>query len=186
MITEATKPQPRRHREVLRHVGRRARLVTGLAAVLLGVGAYPGPAAAVPATTYYGTFDIPAGEGCTFPVSYDVYTADHTGAPDVAGRTGFFLTAGLGSTLVFHNAMTGTSVTFPVNGAVSQTYGPQARPTRIVDMGHNVVDLFSTDTGGPSLTLYVGRVVIDIGENGTWTVRRAAADATDVCALLAA
>ena len=44
--------------------------------------------------------------------------------------------------------------------------------------------LFPTDNGGPSTTLYAGRVTVDVAADGVWTVTKTAGTASDICAAL--
>lgn len=97
------------------------------------------------------------------------------------------LTAGTGFALVFINDTTHEAFPLRANGAVTRTtFNPDGSQTQVLT-GHNIVILFPADAPpGPSTTLHVGRVVIDIDAAGTFTVRQHSGTALDICAELEA
>lgn len=162
---------------------RRASVLAALTSLAL-VAAMAGPAAAADDPTF--EFDLPAGLACA---DLDLHVAGFgDGAPVTRtfdGRAGMVLSlaAGPGYALTFTNASTGATYSLPSNGAVNWTAAAADGSAQMRLMGHNVVILFPAD-GGPSTTLYAGRVVIDVAADGVWTVRAATGSATDICAAL--
>jgi hypothetical protein len=97
----------------------------------------------------------------------------------------YLINAGSGMALTFTNLDTGASLSLDSTGSV-ETLTPNADGSMtLVAMGHNVIIMFPTDSPpGPSTTLYVGRVVISVGDNSTFTLQRTSGTATDICAAL--
>jgi hypothetical protein len=130
--------------------------------------------------------DFPAGLACA---DLDLHVAGFGTGPQVvrefSGHEGMVLslTAGTGYALTFTNPSTDATFALRSNGAVTWTaaYDDGSQPMTL--LGHNVVILFPTD-GGPSTTVYAGRVVIDVAADGVWTVGKVAGTATDICAAL--
>lgn len=126
--------------------------------------------------------DLPAGLACpSFDLRIEGYGTGQQVSRDLPG--GRILGAGTGFALVFTNLASGSSIRTSPNGAttLTTTYGDGS--SRMALTGHNVVILFPAD-GGPSTTLYVGRVVIGVAPDGTWTVGAVAGTSMDVCAAL--
>jgi hypothetical protein len=130
--------------------------------------------------------DFPAGLACA---DFDLHVAGYGDGPQVAreftgrGGTVLYLSAGTGYELTFTNTLTGATLSTRSNGAVNWTTVYPDGSGKMTLMGHNVVILFPAD-GGPSTTLYVGRAVIGIAADGTWTLGKVAGTATDLCAAL--
>jgi hypothetical protein len=95
------------------------------------------------------------------------------------------LSAGKGNDLLFVNEDTGAMLKTKANGAVEHTtFNADGTETHVAT-GHNVIILFpSDDPPGPSTTLYVGRVVITVDEDGIWHVEQVSGKTTDICAAL--
>ncbi len=84
------------------------------------------------------------------------------------------------------NADTGKSITIPHGAAFHFTPHPDGSQT-LVATGFTLEIQFPTDVpAGPSMTLYSGRVVIEISASGTSTVVSTKGKAVDLCAELAA
>jgi len=131
-------------------------------------------------------FDIPAGFACA---DFDLHVAGIGTGSQVArefsghGGTVLNLTAGTGYALTFTNASTDATFSLRSNGAVGWTAAYPDGSGRMTLMGHNVLILFPAD-GGPSTTLYAGRVAVDVAADGVWTVGKVAGTATDIRAAL--
>ena len=142
-----------------------------------------GPAAAAE-PAFEVTF--PAGVACD---GFDLHIVGHGTGPrvdrDFSGRDGTVLNlvAGKGYALTFVNGTTKASVDFKANGTVQWTATHPDGSADMALMGHNVVILFPTD-GGPSTTVYVGRVTIAVATDGVWTVGQVAGTSTDICAAI--
>jgi hypothetical protein len=144
-----------------------------------------GSASAAPTTNPPISGSFPAGQACTFQL-------------DFSGRGGNFMTrqtnsirtisGGTGSALTFTNAANGKTVSFPSNGVASIVTQPNQDGSFTEQLtGHNVVILMPTDiTKGPSTTLIVGRVVINVGPKPLFPfdVLSVSGTQTDICALL--
>jgi len=129
------------------------------------------------------TFDLPAGLACA---DFDLRIEGYGDGPQVWERQlpgGRVITAGTGSRLVYTNLQTGATISTRSNGGVNMTTIYDDGTSRMALTGHNVLILFPAD-GGPSTTLYVGRVVIRVAADGVWTVAPGAGTATDICAAL--
>ncbi len=163
----------------------RSRRATGLAA-LASVGliiALAGPAAAAEPAFQ---MDFPAGLACAgFDLHVDGYGEGSQAVREFSGRGGTALSvaAGTGWAMTFTNASTGATISTKSNGSVAWTTVFPDGSSRMALMGHGVVILFPAD-GGPSTTLYAGRVTVDISVDGVWTVTKTAGTATDICAAL--
>ena len=163
----------------------RSRRATGLAA-LASVGLMI--ALAAPAAAAEPTFqmDLPAGLACAgFDLHIDGYGSGSQVVREFSGRggTALYLQAGTGYAMTFTNALTGATFSTKSNGSVSWTAVYPDHSQKLALMGNGVVILFPAD-GGPSTTLYAGRVTIDVAADGVWTVTKTAGTATDICAAL--
>lgn len=124
--------------------------------------------------------DLAAGLACpAFDLRIEGYGDGQQVSRDLPG--GRILGAGTGFELVFTNLASGKSITTKANGAASVTTTLRDGSSRMALTGHNVVILFPAD-GGPSTTLYVGRVSIGVATDGVWTVGASAGASMDVCA----
>ena len=83
------------------------------------------------------------------------------------------------------NADTGKSITVPHGAAFHIIPNPDGSQT-LIATGHTVVGAFPTDVGGPSLTLYSGRVVQTLTANFDLTaISSSGKPPVDMCAALA-
>ena len=164
----------------------RSRRATGLA-TLASLGlmiALAGPAAAAEPTFQ---MDFAAGEACAgFALHVDGYGEGSQAVRQFAGRGGTALSlfAGTGWAMTFSNASTDATISTTSNGSVQWTTVFPDGSQKMALMGHGAVILFPTDNGGPSTTLYAGRVTVDISADGVWTVTKTAGTASDICAAL--
>jgi len=162
---------------------------TGLAA-LASVGllvALAGPvAAAEPELAWEYTF-TGAEQACS---GFDLHVAAYGGGSQVvrefAGRGGtvLYLQAGTGYAMTFTNLSNDATMSTKSNGSLGWTTVFPDGSKKMALMGHGAVILFPTDNGGPSTTLYAGRVTVDISAAGVWTVTKTAGTAIDICAAL--
>ena len=156
--------------------------VLSIAAATLGVTA-PSIAVADP-----DVFDLPAGIACAdFDLRLEI-----TFNPDRPSKTFFdkngdpvrLFTGGVGHEVTLINLNTGARLELKPNGAVEHVRLNGSTQTWSVK-GHNVLILFPTDVpAGPSTTLYVGRVVYTVDENGVFTLQSTSGKAMDICAAL--
>jgi hypothetical protein len=110
------------------------------------------------------------------------HTHDFT---DESGTLIGSVTAGRGQALTFTNLSTGATYSTRSNGAVQQVEYHSDFSTTLTTTGHNILIFFPTDVpAGPSTTLQVGRVVVDIDPNGVFTLRSVAGRSVDICAAL--
>jgi hypothetical protein len=136
-------------------------------------------------------FDIcvPAGDACEgFAVGIDVSGGNRIMRKfkDREGNVIRTLEAGQGFELTFTNRETGESLTLPTGGSVSRTTVNEDGTTTVTVTGFNVLILFpSDDPAGPSTTLFVGRVVYTVDENGVFTIVNTSGRQEDLCAQLA-
>lgn len=162
---------------------RRASALAALTSVALLLGVAGPASAADPA--WEVTF--PAGLACA---DFDLQVTAYGPGPQAvrqferAGGTVLNLWAGTGNALTFTNPSSGASISTDANGAVNWTAIYADGSQRMMLTGHNVVILFPAD-GGPSTTLHVGRVTIDVATDGVWTVRTIAGTEFDICAAIA-
>jgi hypothetical protein len=152
----------------------------GTLASMVMLAGIAGPVAAASDPTF--VLDLPAGLACQFDLRITGY-GDGAQVNRVYGDGAIALTAGKGYALTYTNLGTGASISTKASGAVSWTASYPDGSGQMSLMGNNVVILFPAD-GGPSTTVYSGRVVIDVAPDGAWTVQTIAATALDVCAAL--
>ena len=154
------------------------------AAALLLLGAGPPAAAADPAFQ----LELPAGLACDFPLTITGFGAGPQVFRTFIDRDDQVrtITAGTGNALTFTNTANGETLSTPANGGATRTQSRADGTTRLELTGHNVVILFPTDDpAGPSTTVHSGRVVLDVGADGsTFTVRSVTGATLDVCAAL--
>jgi len=159
-------------------------LAAGLAVVMATGGAAVARADDPPAFSV--TF--PAGLACPFELQVDGYGAGSQVVKTFTDRHGNVktLTAGTGNALVFTNTDNDATYSTRANGSVTQIVSRPDGSSTIALAGHNVLFLFPTDVpAGPSTTLYVGWVVVDVDAAGVYTVRSASGSAFDICAAVA-
>jgi hypothetical protein len=162
---------------------RRASALAALTSVALLL-AVAGPASADEPVS---EFTLPAGLACA---DFDLQVAAYGPGSQVVrrfdrtGGTVLNLKAGTGKAMTFTNVSSGASISTDANGAVDLTATYPDGSQRMMLTGHNVVILFPAD-GGPSTTLHVGRVRIDVAPDGVWTVRTIAGTKFDICAAIA-
>jgi hypothetical protein len=135
--------------------------------------------------------DLPAGVACA---GFDLRVVIQDIPPTVIrefrdknGNVVRILTAGKGGELTFINLLTNEELSPRANGGVSHlVLHPDGTRTETLT-GHTVTILFPADVpAGPSTTLHVGRVVINIDENGVFTVQTVSGRSIDICAELSA
>jgi hypothetical protein len=158
--------------------------------VILTLIAVLGSSSSVMAQNQCDDLVFPAGEAC---VGFDLCVEFLGGAKrvdrefeDKDGNVIRMISAGRGDALLFENLSTGDALSVASKGAVEETtYNPDGSERHVVT-GHNVIILFSTDTGGPSTTLYTGRVVFTVDPDGVWDVieEEVSGKETDICAVL--
>jgi hypothetical protein len=161
---------------------RRASAIAAVVPLALALALAAPAAAAEPA--FQATFD--AGTACA---GFDLQVTGYGSGSQVVREftthdgTVLSLAAGTGYSLQFANASTGATYDLRSNGAVSWGAWAADGSGSLTLLGHNVVILFPSD-GGPSTTLYTGRVRIGIATDGVWTVGKAAGSHVDICAAL--
>jgi hypothetical protein len=148
------------------------RAATAVAAVALAVGA-----SALPANAQDVVF--PGCPGFDVGVTF----GDSHGNPVQVGPRAVLL-AGT-STFTLDNETTGATTTVRTAGAVSAEPGPNGS-TIFTVAGPNVLILFPTDPGGPSTTLYQGRLVFNQSADGVTTIISSSGATRDLCAALSA
>ncbi|HYJ26026.1 MAG TPA: hypothetical protein VE027_13535 [Acidimicrobiia bacterium] len=146
---------------------------TSVAAAALAVGA-----AALPANAQDVVF--PGCPGFDVGITF----GDSHGNPEQIGPRAVLL-AGT-STFTLDNETTGATTTVRTAGAlVSSKPGPNGSTINTV-AGPNVLILFPTDPGGPSTTLYPGRLVFSQSADGVTTIISSSGASRDLCAALGA
>jgi len=159
-----------------------ARLGSAAAAVAIAIVTLGVSSSAAPTAPTF-SLDFPAGQYCTFELHVDGFGPGSQVSRSLPGNR--VLTGGTGFALVFKNAGSGATFSTPANGSVQITTTRPNGHSTLVATGHNVILLASTDhPAGPSTTLYVGRVVIDIDAAGNYTLLQASGTTTDICAAL--
>jgi hypothetical protein len=135
------------------------------------------------------TLDFLAGEVCAFPLQFELSGAnfhfkefvDRNGNPVRA------IIAGKGSFMTFTNVDTDASLSVKAYGfAAHETYNLDGTTNAIVT-GHVVQWLYATDVpAGPSMTLYVGRLVFayDPSTGANLALQSFTGKSTDICAAL--
>jgi hypothetical protein len=160
-------------------------------AAILTVGMVSGPgASAVADEPPVSEVGFPAGVVCEFGLHVAAFgDVDDPGKMrnDKDGNIVQKVASGVGYDLVFTNVSTSMSVTTKANGSNNWTTTRSDGTTTTVLTGHNIVFMFPTDVpAGPSTTLYVGRVVIEIDAAGVYTLTHVAGRQFDICAALSA
>lgn len=163
----------------------RSRRASALAAVVsLALAAALAAPAAAAEPAFQATFE--AGLACP---AFDLQVTGYGTGSQVVREftrpdgTVLSLTAGTGYALRFANGSTGATYDLRANGAVSWSSWAGDGSGTMTLLGHNVVILFPAD-GGPSTTLYTGRVQIGVAADATWTVGKVAGSRVDLCAAL--
>jgi hypothetical protein len=104
---------------------------------------------------------------------------------DEQNNTIRFFDAGRGVSLKFVNGTTGATLDIRPNGSVSRTtVNTNTGAVTSINTGHNVLILQASDTGGPSVIQYVGRLVYTVAPNGVFTVEGFSGKQIDICAAL--
>ena len=131
---------------------------------------------------------LPAGEACDFELAVDLAGGDRRVERtfrDDDGNPVRTISAGVGSQLTFTNLANDAMTALPANGAVMNTVFNADGSQTVTSTGHNVLILFPTDVpAGPSTTLYVGRVVYTVDDDGVFTLQSTSGRETDICAAL--
>jgi hypothetical protein len=144
-------------------------------AVVLGSGS--------PATA----LDLPGGVACDFALHVDILGGNQVMKEftDKNGNVVRRLSAGKGSELFFVNVETSATLSLTTGGSVRHTtFHPDGTAT-VTDTGHTVLIFFPSDVpAGPSTTLYLGRVVYTVAEDGIATLQEVHGKTTDICAAL--
>lgn len=160
---------------------RRAAVAMLASSVLLAA-----PLAAAPVAASDLTF--PAGIACGFELGIDVGDGGpqhYRAFTDDAGQVLWWIAAGRGNDLTFTNVATGAALSLDATGAVQAAANHPDGTTTLTLIGQNVLILFPSDVpAGPSTTLQVGRVVIDIDAAGNFAVRAVSGITMDICAAL--
>jgi hypothetical protein len=162
----------------MRHL--RAAIVAAMA-----VGALVVPTAAIAAVA--DTLHFDPGIACAFGLTVDMTGGNQVTRTfvDANGNPVRVLTAGRGPELTFTNTSTLATFRTRGNGSVLDTVTHPDGSQTVTLTGHNVLILFPSDIpAGPSTTLYVGRVVVNIDPSGTFTLVSTSGTATDICAAL--
>jgi hypothetical protein len=125
---------------------------------------------------------LPAGLACEFALTIDIGDGGPQNYHEFANGA---ISAGRGNDLTFTNVSSGATLSLSAAGAVTRMVSHPDGSSTMTLMGHNVLILFPADVpAGPSTTLYIGRVVVDIDAGGNFTVQSIRGTATDVCAAL--
>ena len=157
-----------------------------LAAALLSA---PGASAAPPSGPPKDLIvDLPAGEGCSFPLSVrGTDSKRHTKEFfDENGLKVRIIEAGKGYNLTYTNVSTGKSISFKGNGSVTRTsINNDTGVSTVTATGHNGLILFPSDfPAGPTTVQYVGRIVYTVDATGVFTLQSSSGTKVDVCAAL--
>lgn len=148
-----------------------------------------GPGVASAQSPPDAVIDLPAGVACA---GFDLRLEIRGGVQqnklftDKNGNPVRFISVGKGSALTLINLNNGNSLALRPNGSGShfQFHGDGSQTLSAT--GHNLIVLFPNDTpAGPSTTQFVGRVLVHIAADQTWTVRQVSGTRTDICAALA-
>jgi hypothetical protein len=166
-----------------RHGGALSVMLVALILPLVTVLGSASPATAADSTT----IELPAGLACDFGLRIDISGGNQVSKEfvDKNGNVIRLLSAGKGSVLSFTNLSTGATFSTKTGGSVTHTTVNPDGSSTVTTTGHNVIILFPTDVpAGPSTTLYLGRVVYTVDNNGVFTVRQVSGRTTDICAVL--
>ncbi|MBA2695703.1 MAG: hypothetical protein ACR2FV_11725 [Ornithinimicrobium sp.] len=124
--------------------------------------------------------DFPAGVACEFPVRLEFPAPSRTDFGDGV------LFAGRNGPLTITNLATSESLVQPTRGTQVRlvSVAPDGTQTQSAS-GNLVLALFPTDVpAGPSLVLYVGRLVYTISPEGVYTIVSQEGRTVDLCAAL--
>jgi hypothetical protein len=133
------------------------------------------------------TFNLAAGEGCSFPLRIEgtdamarVVTLEYQNGQPVR-----IITARTGVVLTYTNLTTGETISFKTSGSVQSKVSVNGVDT-ITATGHNGLILFPTDIpAGPTATQYTGKIVYTVDNaTGIFTLVSASNKGTDICAAL--
>ncbi|GAA4673399.1 hypothetical protein GCM10023215_01060 [Pseudonocardia yuanmonensis] len=150
-------------------------------ATLLATAAAVG--VAQPASAQGSTFTTDPGQACSFGLRVTL-TGGNLEPMEVGG--GQIVEAGSTGTLEITRLDTGETITFPSRGVGRREVTTTDGITTVSTGGQLLLILFPTDVpAGPSTTLYTGRVVYTVDQNGVFTVVSTAGRQVDVCAELA-
>jgi hypothetical protein len=132
---------------------------------------------------------LPAGEACSFPLSWVESGGDkrtRTTFYDREGNPVRVQNTGPRVTITLTNIDTGKSITLDHGGGtVQETLHADGSVTDVLTGSQSVLSLFPTDVpAGPSTTIYYGRVVFEIAPDGTFTLVSTSGRSVDACAAL--
>jgi hypothetical protein len=130
---------------------------------------------------------FPAGEACDFPVMLESTGSNYHLKEffDKNGDLVRLLIAGKGSLMTLTNMDTEAAISLKAYGFSAQITGFDGTITQTIT-GHVLVNMLPTDVpAGPSLTLYVGRLVYTVDPlTGVGTIKSFNGKSTDICAAL--
>ena len=158
------------------------RAVTG---AVVSVVALLASMAAAPRSVDAADAVFPAGQACPFPLGLES-TGESTVFREFQDNNGDIVqfSVGTGLSRTFSNVTSGESLALPVNGAVSRTTFEADGSLTIVGTGHTLVWLQASDPEGPSMRLYVGRLVYTVDTDLVLTIQDANGSFIDICEAL--
>jgi hypothetical protein len=133
-------------------------------------------------------FELPAGIACSFPLRV-VGSGDgpqaFTTFTDRDGQVRTII-AGTGHALTFTNLDTGATTSTRATGGLTRSQTNADGSITFYLTGNQLLILFPSDEpAGPSTIVHSGRVVYDLGADGsTFTVRTVSGKQLDICAAL--
>jgi hypothetical protein len=166
-------------------VVRRIGWLTALGAALSFTLAYT--AAAAPRDVQdKESVNLPAGEGCAFPLTYqaDEGLVRTVSLEDKNGNIVRLLEVRTGVVLTFTNDDTGESINFKTSGSVKRTVTDSDGVQTVTATGHNGLIMFSTDIPPTSATQYTGKLVYKVDPSGVFTFVSSSNAGIDICAEL--
>jgi hypothetical protein len=135
-----------------------------------------------------GSVDLPAGQGCAFPLRLESSAgAVRTIRLHMKGSaSGQFINVRTGVVLTYTNLSTGETISIKTSGSVTKAVVDGVTETRTAT-GHNGLILFPNDVpAGPTTTQYNGRIVYTFNTmTGFVEVIEISGKTTDICAALA-
>ena len=146
------------------------RTASSAVAASLAVGAATAPANAQ-------DFVLPSCPG--FDVGVTI--GDGAGNPTTVGPRAVQLAGTM--TIALDNQTTGTTYSVRTAGAARTAPGPSGSTIWTVT-GPSILFLFPSDSGGPSTTLYQGRLVFEQSADNVTTIKSSTGGTVDLCAAL--
>jgi hypothetical protein len=129
-------------------------------------------------------FQFPAGQGCSFAIDIHGTNGQIT---EVTLKNGSIFNVGKGVLLTYTNLSNGKAYTVNTSGSVNRFVQNPDGTVTLEATGHNGFVFFPTDSTGPRVTQYTGRLVVTLDSivtQNVLSVNATSGQTVDVCAAI--